>query len=190
MAKSRRNGPRPLDTLLFVPIVVACVWFSLVWIALSPLRRAIFGPHLDGYLRRNAENWFAERNPGLDPKHEQARLDLIELLLDAVAALLPKGGKLYFTSGATEAINWALRCIDSELALTGNALPREVRDRIAQLGTGPEPFSIRVSTKLPSGLSQPIYPGFVDEELKRQTEYDFQLFKNQLRRISESLAKT
>lgn len=74
MAKSRRNGPRPLDTLLFVPIVVACVWFSLVWIALSPLRRAIFGPHLDGYLRRNAENWFAERNPGLDPKHDRAVL--------------------------------------------------------------------------------------------------------------------
>lgn len=91
---------------------------------------------------------------------------------------------------AARQINWALRCIDSELALTGNALPREVRDRIAHLGTGLEPLSIRVSTKLPGGLSQPIYPGFVDEELKRQADYDFQLFKNQLRQIADSLSKT
>ena len=33
----------------------------------------------------------------------------IELARDQVAALLPAGGKVYFTSGATEAINWALQ---------------------------------------------------------------------------------
>ncbi len=33
----------------------------------------------------------------------------VELARDAVAALLPAGGRLFFTSGATEAINWALR---------------------------------------------------------------------------------
>ena len=33
----------------------------------------------------------------------------IELARDQVAALLPAGGKVYFTSGATEAINWALK---------------------------------------------------------------------------------
>ncbi len=33
----------------------------------------------------------------------------IEVARDQVAALLPHGGKLYFTSGATEALNWALR---------------------------------------------------------------------------------
>ncbi len=34
----------------------------------------------------------------------------VEVARDAVAALLPSGGKVFFTSGATEAINWALRC--------------------------------------------------------------------------------
>ncbi len=34
---------------------------------------------------------------------------MVEVAREAVAALLPKGGKLYFTSGATEAINWAMR---------------------------------------------------------------------------------
>jgi cysteine desulfurase len=34
---------------------------------------------------------------------------MIEVARDGVAALLPQGGKVYFTSGATEALNWALR---------------------------------------------------------------------------------
>ncbi len=34
---------------------------------------------------------------------------MIEVARDSVAALLPLGGKVYFTSGATEAINWAMR---------------------------------------------------------------------------------
>ncbi|UVO53856.1 cysteine desulfurase family protein [Sphingomonas sp. SUN039] len=32
----------------------------------------------------------------------------VELAREQVAALLPKGGQVYFTSGATEALNWAL----------------------------------------------------------------------------------
>ena len=32
----------------------------------------------------------------------------VEVARDQVAALLPKGGRLFFTSGATEALNWAL----------------------------------------------------------------------------------
>lgn len=34
----------------------------------------------------------------------------VEMARDAVAALLPPGGRVFFTSGATEAINWALFC--------------------------------------------------------------------------------
>ncbi len=32
----------------------------------------------------------------------------MELAREQVASLLPKGGRVYFTSGATEALNWAL----------------------------------------------------------------------------------
>ena len=35
----------------------------------------------------------------------------VEVAREQVAALLPKGGQVYFTSGATEAANWALRGI-------------------------------------------------------------------------------
>ncbi|MEY4888948.1 MAG: hypothetical protein RIQ75_78 [Pseudomonadota bacterium] len=63
---------------------------------------------------------FAAMRPWLEDKfanpHSPHRLGreaaaAVEVARDAVAALLPKGGKLYFTSGATEALNWALRCI-------------------------------------------------------------------------------
>jgi len=62
---------------------------------------------------------FAAMRPWLEDKfanpHSPHRLGreaaaAVEVARDAVAALLPKGGKLYFTSGATEALNWALRC--------------------------------------------------------------------------------
>ena len=62
---------------------------------------------------------FAAMRPWLEDKfanpHSPHRLGreaaaTVEVARDAVAALLPKGGKLYFTSGATEALNWALRC--------------------------------------------------------------------------------
>ena len=32
----------------------------------------------------------------------------VEVARDQVAALMPAGGRVYFTSGATEALNWAL----------------------------------------------------------------------------------
>ena len=45
---------------------------------------------------------------------------MVEWSRDQVAALLPAGGRLYFTSGATEALNWALRCAGSGgIALAG-----------------------------------------------------------------------
>lgn len=62
---------------------------------------------------------FAAMRPWLEDKfanpHSPHRLGreaaaTVEVAREAVATLLPKGGKLYFTSGATEAINWALRC--------------------------------------------------------------------------------
>lgn len=62
---------------------------------------------------------FAAMRPWLEDKfanpHSPHRLGreaaaAVEVARDAIAALLPKGGQVYFTSGATEAINWAIQC--------------------------------------------------------------------------------
>lgn len=49
-------------------------------------------------------------NPSSTHKAGRAAAAAVEVARDQVAALLPKGGRLYFTSGATEALNWALLC--------------------------------------------------------------------------------
>ncbi len=47
-------------------------------------------------------------NPSSTHKAGRAAAAAVEVARDQVAALLPKGGRLFFTSGATEALNWAL----------------------------------------------------------------------------------
>lgn len=47
-------------------------------------------------------------NPSSTHKAGRAAAAAVEVARDQVAALLPKGGRVYFTSGATEALNWAL----------------------------------------------------------------------------------
>ncbi len=56
--------------------------------------------------------WFSEKfaNPHATHKLGREAAAAVDVARDSVAALLPPGGKVYFTSGATEAINWALRC--------------------------------------------------------------------------------
>jgi cysteine desulfurase len=49
-------------------------------------------------------------NPSSAHKAGRAAAAAVEVARDQVAALLPKGGQVYFTSGATEALNWALFC--------------------------------------------------------------------------------
>jgi cysteine desulfurase len=48
-------------------------------------------------------------NPHSSHKLGRAAAAAVEVARDDVAALLPKGGRVYFTSGATEALNWAIR---------------------------------------------------------------------------------
>lgn len=55
--------------------------------------------------------WFADdgfANPSSAHKAGRAAAAAVEVARDQVAALLPKGGRVLFTSGATEALNWAL----------------------------------------------------------------------------------
>lgn len=47
-------------------------------------------------------------NPASNYRAGRAAAAAVEVARDQVAALLPTGGRVYFTSGATEAINWAL----------------------------------------------------------------------------------
>lgn len=47
-------------------------------------------------------------NPSSQYRAGRAAAVAVELAREQVAALLPMGGKVYFTSGATEALNWAL----------------------------------------------------------------------------------
>ena len=52
----------------------------------------------------------------------------VELARDVVASLLPKGGRVFFTSGATEAINWGLRCVGAGGVLVTDTEHAAVRD--------------------------------------------------------------
>lgn len=55
--------------------------------------------------------WFSDdgfANPSSTHKAGRAAAAAVEVARDQVAALLPKGGRVFFTSGATEALNWAL----------------------------------------------------------------------------------
>jgi cysteine desulfurase len=65
--------------------------------------------------------WFEEKfaNPHSSHKLGREAAAVIEAARDAVERLLPAGGRLYFTSGATEALNWAIKCAGSG----GIALP-------------------------------------------------------------------
>ena len=51
----------------------------------------------------------ASANPHSSHVAGRAAKAAVELAREQVAALLPSGGQTYFTSGATEALNWALR---------------------------------------------------------------------------------
>ena len=63
-------------------------------------------------------------NPASQYRAGRAAAAAVEVARDQVAALLPPGGRVYFTSGATEALNWALVC-GAQLApggLAGSAI--------------------------------------------------------------------
>lgn len=72
---------------------------------LAPEARAAMLPWLDG-----PTDGTGYANPSANYRAGREASVAVELARDRVAALLPAGGRVYFTSGATEAINWALFC--------------------------------------------------------------------------------
>lgn len=65
--------------------------------ALAAMLPWLGGPDGDGFA-----------NPASQYRAGRVAAAAVEVARDEVAALLPKGGRVYFTSGATEALNWAL----------------------------------------------------------------------------------
>jgi cysteine desulfurase len=65
--------------------------------ALEAMLPWLGGPGSDGFA-----------NPASQYSAGRAAAGAVEIAREQVAALLPKGGRVYFTSGATEALNWAL----------------------------------------------------------------------------------
>jgi cysteine desulfurase len=65
--------------------------------ALEAMLPWLSGPGSDGFA-----------NPSSQYRAGRAAAVAVELAREQVAALLPRGGQVHFTSGATEALNWAL----------------------------------------------------------------------------------
>ena len=57
--------------------------------------------------------WLDEKfaNPHASHKLGREAAAAVQLARESIAELLPKGGRIFFTSGATESLNWALRGI-------------------------------------------------------------------------------
>ena len=107
--------------------------------------------------------WLDEKfaNPHSAHKLGREAAAAIELAREAIAELLPKGGRVYFTSGATEALNWALRGIPGRggllIAETEHAAVRDTaqwlqkdRRKVALLPVGADGL-LATGFKIPKG---------------------------------------
>lgn len=95
-------------------------------------------------------------NPHAPNRDGRAAAAAIEVAREAVAALLPAGGRLFFTSGATEALNWALRCTAKggiAVAQTEHAAVRDTALWMGQAG-----HSITLLPVDADGLLDPMLP--------------------------------
>lgn len=102
--------------------------------------------------------WMEEKfaNPHSSHKLGREAAATVELARDAVAGLLPEGGRVYFTGGATEAINWALRGVGRGSIILPETEHAAVRDTALWLGQTQRGVSL-----LPVGAD-----GLVDAGLK------------------------
>lgn len=107
--------------------------------------------------------WLEEKyaNPHAAHKLGREAAAVVQLARDSVSSLLPPGGKVYFTSGATEALNWALRCAGSGAIALPDTEHAAVRDTALWLKAHKRRVSVlpvdsdgllSETTELPSGL--------------------------------------
>ena len=93
---------------------------------LAPEARAAMLPWL------GTDDGFA--NPHSPHKMGRAAAAAVEVAREAVAAMLPAGGRVYFTSGATEALNWAIKGSGAKAIALPDTEHAAVRDTALWLG--------------------------------------------------------
>ncbi|MEQ1548382.1 MAG: cysteine desulfurase family protein [Chakrabartia sp.] len=99
--------------------------------------------------------WLGDKfaNPHSSHKLGREAAAVVEVAREQVASLLPKGGRVYFTSGATEAINWALRSFGEGGIVLPETEHAAVRDTALWMGA-----QGRTVTLLPVGTD-----GLIDD---------------------------
>jgi cysteine desulfurase len=110
-----------------------CEWFATIVIyldyqattPLAPEAREAMLPWLTG--ADDLAGGYA--NPSSQYRSGRTAAVAVELARESVAALLPKGGRVVFTSGATEALNWAL--LKGSLLKPGGTIGTEIEHAAA-----------------------------------------------------------
>ena len=82
--------------------------------------------------------WFETQHANPHSAHRPGRgaKAAVEVARDQVAALLPKGGRVVFTSGATEALNWAIKGIGPATVVAAATEHAAVLDTVASRASG------------------------------------------------------
>lgn len=88
--------------------------------------------------------WLGDKfaNPHSAHKLGREAAAAVEVARDAIAALLPSNGRVYFTSGATEALNWGLRCAGTGGLAVAETEHAAVRDTALWLGEQGRPVTL------------------------------------------------
>lgn len=100
-------------------------------------------------------------NPHSPHRAGRAAKATVEVARAQVAALMPPGGRVVFTSGATEALNWAIKGIDRS---GGGAIVTQATEHAAVLDT--VAASGRASVVLPVDRAGRVDPGAVAEAVR------------------------
>ena len=103
-------------------------------------------------------------NPHSPHRDGRTAAAAIDVARDAVAALLPPGGRVLFTSGATEALNWALRCTAQgglAVAATEHAAVLDTAQWLATQGRSVSLLPVDQNGLLPPDTALPTGTGLV-----------------------------
>lgn len=85
---------------------------------------------------------FGFANPHSPHRDGRSAAAAVEVAREAVAALLPADGTVYFTGGATEALNWAIKGCGHRHLLLPDTEHAAVRDTAIWLGRSGQPVTV------------------------------------------------